>query len=45
MIGHAFDWLVNEGWSDFSERVGLNMDSAHEFRQRHLVRAIKERGF
>ena len=40
MIGDTLDWLANEGWSPYFPDHGVNYESSHEFRQRHLAHEL-----
>jgi hypothetical protein len=50
VFGCVLDWIIGEGFNDFFERYDdWSWDSAHDFRQRYMTRAIdmigRRRGF
>ena len=40
----VLDWAVNEGFDEFFSQHDVEFKEAHEFRQRHIIRALKSKG-
>jgi hypothetical protein len=43
VTGSLLNWVTHEGWAEFSEHAEWEFDSALEFRQRHIIQALKQR--
>jgi DNA-binding PadR family transcriptional regulator len=45
IIAYILDFLSNEGFSEFLREAGAKWEDVQEYRDRHLIKAIKNRSF
>jgi phenylalanine-4-hydroxylase len=41
LVGAVLDWISGPGFAEFFERYGREERTAHEFRQRYILAALK----
>ena len=42
LVNTVLDWVANEGFETFFDQYNLGYRTAHEFRQRHLIKALSK---